>query len=137
MKKLIKFHEDAALRMVYLDEAGLVGPPYMLNDCWGTGLSAAALLIIINKVGKTYIPLYSFMGRWGRDIIFFCFMCVFIKAVADIAVRATVLAHPQYTMTFHCGPRWILGAALRNTLFVGTIVKQESMKTKSQLIGVA
>jgi len=124
MKNLINFHEDTASRMAYLDEARLVGPPHTLNDRWGTGLSAAVLSIIINEVRKTYIPLYSFLGPWGRDIIFFYFMCVFIKTVADVMVRMTVLAYQQYTMAFHCRSRWILGAALWNTLFVVRMVRQ-------------
>jgi len=136
MKKLINFHEDEALRTAYLDEASLVGLPHTLNDRWGTGLSTAALSIIINEVGRTYIPFYSMMGRWGRDIIFFVFMCAFIKTVTDVLVRFAILAHRQYNMTFRCGPRLILGAALWNTLFVTTMVKQEFMKTKSRLVGV-
>jgi len=136
LRKLINFHEDAASRTAFMEEAGSVGLPHTLNDRRGTGLSSAALSIIINEVGRTYIPFYSMMGRWGRDIIFFVFMCAFIKTVVDVTVRFAILAHRQYNMRVHSGRRWILGAALWSTLFVTTMVKQESRKTKNQLDGV-
>jgi len=84
--------EDKTACLAYLDEVIKSTPVHTIQSQWNTGLSATSMAVILNKVGKIYIPLYHFLGEFGTNAMMLLFLFKIAKLTPDILLRAISLA---------------------------------------------